>query len=185
MAYNHPKLLIPDEAGKYAAEYIPSITTNWEILINNLRRRLFNLLGWNEYWWHVRSFYGPSYQKVYDLDFIRHVEEVHNSVPENRWERYHYDYIQTIYAGEYAWVKEELTRGVAATPDNDILDTHPYAHAYNNFWLNVNISPEWRALYHGVPAYEALDIVCEDMRSRGLISPSNESPFTTKDADVI
>lgn len=178
-----PKLLIPDYQGKHFTEYIPS---NYSYLNNRIRdyyAAYRSKFGLQLYYWQVRFMFTPKERKVYDLNFMLHVEKDHNGKPDMLIERLHYYFAKRKYQAELNFIKSMEMLDWQMEHSKDIeLQKHPYVKAYKKHWVeNFRESPDWKTLYHGVnilelgPVLDKLKIKTSNRRNHLLRQEKSKS----------
>lgn len=151
-----PKLLIPDYQGKHFPEYVPS---DYSFIGNRFRdyyAAYRSKFGLQLYYWQLRFMYRPKERKVYDLNFMMHIDKDHDGKPEMIMERIHYYFAKQKYLPELNFIKSMDMPGWRMEHSKDIyLQKHPYVKAYKQNWIkNFDESPNWKLLYHGVHILE-------------------------------
>lgn len=135
-------------------EYIPTEINKW--FCSLLNKRLFYFIEHRKpiYYNHMRHLLPFNIRKMQDLNFIKHVYDIHDGQPEDIKEFRIFERLQEYYGPEYdslikpKYDEEKEGRGIA-----DV-----YARAYYQKWLRKKL-PEFSLLYHGANGEELLATV--------------------------
>lgn len=156
-----PKLLLPNFKGQHYQEYIPKDCSRLESFIRRKYTNILDRLGFKTYYWRIRHLFPAKYRKIYDLNFLLHVDKDHSGKPSQRIERIHYRLARMKYGAELNFIKSaELAEWQMEHSKDVYLQKDHYVKAYRQKWLkNFREDPEWKLLYHGVEAYEIIPYI--------------------------
>ena len=135
--------------GKLLNEYIPANIPRWQYWILDKRINYRINHGKPIYYNHVRYLMPHDIKKMQDLNFLKHVFEIHDGQPTDSTEYKIFERLYEYYELEYEYLvrpkydAEKENRGV-----EDV-----YARAYYRKWLRKKI-PEISLQYHGADAKE-------------------------------
>lgn len=147
-----PRLAFPVDDGVLGAEHIPKETSDLHDRVAWWYLAARNKLGLAIYYWQFRFLFKPKDRKVYDLNFLQHVEKDHEGKPEDWMERIHYSRAKNLYNGELQMVKVFDDIKWQKEHEKDVyLQKDPYIKAYKKKWLNnFSEDPEWKLVFHGI-----------------------------------
>lgn len=186
-----PLLLIPDYQGKHFQEHIP---TEYSYLGNRLRDHYAanrSRLGLQLYYWQLRFMFPPKERKVYDLNFMIHVDKDHDGKPDMWMERIHYYFAKKRYLPELNFIKSMDMLDWQMEHSKDIyLQKNPYVKAYKQKWIkNFKENPGWKLLYHGVhilevgPVMDKLKIQ-SNYRRNHFLRHSKKTAESAKESEI-
>jgi len=150
------KLMLPDFRGGHFEEYLPNDFHKFSQKIRDKYVALLGRFDKNIYYWQIRWIYQMKDRKVYDLNFMLHVENHHDGKPDILMERLHYFFAKQKYKEELRFIRALDAHDWKKENSKDVfLMKDPYVKAYKKKWLkSFDETPEWRFLYHGVDIIE-------------------------------
>jgi hypothetical protein len=135
-------------------EYIPKDASNFQIWCRFKLRRVQNKLNIPHYYWHYRHLQSSELKKIADLQFLIHVFNDHEGLPEDKWEMRHYRSAYSLYGTEF---ENLLVPKLLEEKENRAI-IHPYARVYYKRWLKKP-NPQMKQFYHGVTRYDSLELL--------------------------
>lgn len=140
-------------------EYIPSEYNKHEVWLR--RQYIYFMFRFhkyfpNYYYWHIRHMLTAKDRKIQDLQFMIHVFNDHNGIPENRRERWFYGHCWKLYGKEFI---DLIAPKIILNEEGDV-PNHEYALAYYKRWLREP-RPNIKISYHGVSLFELEEIFHE------------------------
>ena len=100
-----PKLLIPNYQGGHFQEHIPPDYPYLSQRLRDYYAAYRSKFGLQLYYWQLRFMFRPKERKVYDLNFMMHVDKDHDGKPEMIMERIHYYFAKQKYLPELKFIK--------------------------------------------------------------------------------
>lgn len=151
-----PLLMLPDGTGTHFLEHIPRNNSRFRSWILTSLVILRIKLDLPIYFWQLRHLFLPKDRKIYDLHFIRHVEQDHDGKPVLWMERIHYFFAQVYYAAEIGLVQRIEDSIWHKDGIKDVyFQRDPYIKAYKKKWIeSFKEAPEWKLLFHGATVSE-------------------------------